>query len=133
VSFVGWDFKSLASEDMAQVTATCGASDFDTGHSMVPVFMSSNSTGDSIEECRPTASGIELSGAFVERCATGGTRIDTIFLELVVLSGAGHFGPLLADDSELLGCQDGAPFRLGLGLGSGGDSVRHVASEIKCW
>jgi hypothetical protein len=64
--------------------------------------MSCHRAGNVVEICRPTATGLELVGGFVEGRVTGGTGVDASGRHvLVIFSGEGGFGALLAKDAEL--------------------------------
>jgi hypothetical protein len=65
--------------------------------------MPRHSARNIVKVCRPSASGLELVGGFVEGSIAGGAGIDSGFRHvLVVFAGEGSFSTFFADNTELL-------------------------------
>jgi hypothetical protein len=62
VAFISRRVKLLPFENMAKMTSTVGASDFDSGHAPRFILVLNDSTGNSIEEGWPPTSTGELGG-----------------------------------------------------------------------
>lgn len=107
----------LALEDMAQVSSTGIAHNLDPV--AVGIRVSSNSSGDRIKESRPATARVELGRRGVQGCLAARTRVHALVRVLVVLARVGSLGALLAQDTELLRAEHGAPFLIGLLVGHG--------------
>jgi hypothetical protein len=72
-------------------------------HSQRRIRMSRYRTRDIVKVRRPSASGLELVGGFVEGSVAGGAGVDAGFRHvLVVFAGEGSFGSFFTEDAELL-------------------------------
>lgn len=100
--------------------ATVGTHNLGSNLAKPAVLLPHNGAGNGIKEGRPATARVELGSALVERGVAAHTRVYAGGAEFVVDAGAGTFGALFAEDAELLGGEDGAPFRVGLL-----DGVRH--------
>lgn len=114
MTFIGWGREAFTLEDMAQVSAARSASDLRPRHAILVIIVTSDGSGDRVEERRPSTSTVELCRALVQRGTAPGARVDTLLLVLVVLASAGGLGALLAEDAELLSREDGPPLAVAL-------------------
>lgn len=99
-------------EYMAEMATAGSAGDLYAGHEQRLVLVSINGSWDGVEESRPSTTTRELCAALVEWGSTTSARINPLFLVVFVLSRAGAFRSLLAQDPKLLRGQDCPPLRL---------------------
>lgn len=100
---IGGRIVALALEDVTQMAAAVGADDLGARHAERAIFVADDGAGDAVKVGRPAAAGAELVSCLVERRVASGARVHArVRAVLVVLSGAGPFGSLFAEDAELL-------------------------------
>lgn len=98
-----WIAKSLALENMSQVTSTVVAYNLRPHHAKTRVRLLSDSARHGIPEGGPSTARVELVVCFVQRCVASGARVNArVGIVLVVCAGAGHLSALLSEDAELL-------------------------------
>lgn len=98
-----WIAKSLALENMSQVTSTVVAYNLRPHHAKTRVRLLSDGAWHGIPEGGPSAARVELVVCLVEgRFATGALVDAGVGVVLVEFAGAGHFGAFLSEDAELL-------------------------------
>ena len=98
-----WIAKSLALENMSQVTSTVVAYNLRPHHAKTRVRLLSDGAWHGIPEGGPSAARVELVVCFVQRCVASGARVNArVGIVLVVCAGAGHLSTLLSEDAELL-------------------------------
>ena len=102
----------LPLENMPQMTPTSITNNLNP--MSIRIHIPPNRSWDRIKKCRPSTSTRELGIGSVEGCVTGGTGVNAWCGVLVVFARVGAFGTLLAEDSELVGREDGTPFLVGL-------------------
>lgn len=118
----------LPLKHMPQMPPTLGTHNLRPRHPKRAIRMPRHRAGDTIEVRRPSATTLELVARFVQGRGAGGAGVDAgaghVF---VVFAREGRFGAFFADHAELLGREDGLPFRGGFGFGVAGlGLVGHV-------
>ena len=98
-----WVTESLSLEDVSKMTTAVIADNLSPHHAQARVRSLTDGAWNSVPECRPPAARVELVVRFVEgRVAAGACVHAGIRIVLIVLARAGHFGPFLAENTELL-------------------------------
>lgn len=77
MAFVRRGGEALTLEDVAQMTATVRADDFNTRHPQAAVFVASHGPRDAVEVGGPSTAGLELRVGLVEGCVAPRTGVDT--------------------------------------------------------
>jgi len=86
---------SLSFENVAEMASTVRTHNLDPLHAECAVRVPCDSSGKSVEECRPAAARLELVVCLVKRCIASGTCVHSLGGHvLVVLSGEWSFGAL---------------------------------------
>ena len=105
---------SFTLEHMSKMSSTITANDLRPLHAESTICMPCNRTRDVVEVRGPSAARLELMFRRVKRCITAYTCVDAFFgVVLVVFTGEGCFGALLAYDAELLLVELRLPFVVG--------------------
>lgn len=112
---IRWSREPLSLENMPQMAPTSITNNLNP--MSIRIHIPPNRSRDRIKKCWPSTSTRELGIGGVERCVTSGTGVDALGRVLVVFARVGAFGTLLAEDSELIGREDSAPFLVGLLVG----------------
>ncbi len=95
--------ETLATEDMAEVSAAMVADDLDAPAVFVRNFF--YGIRKRIVEGRPAAARIELIAAAVERGFATAANEHAIFFPFVVFTGKRVFGPFVYDDAFFVRCE----------------------------
>lgn len=92
----------LSLEYMPQMPATIATQYLRSRHAESPIRVSRHRAGDTIEICRPSASGLELVRGFVQRSVAGGAGVGARGGHVFVIGpGVGGFRAFLTEDAEL--------------------------------
>ena len=83
-------------------------------HPQRPILDPVHGAGDGVEVGRPAAAGLELVRRAVQGRGAGGAGVGAVGRHVLVVGArVGGFGALVADDGELGGGEEGAPFGVG--------------------
>jgi len=116
MAFIDWSIESFSLEDVTKVSAAGSTSDLNPRHAQRTIFMARNGSRNSIKECRPSTTTIELRGALVQWCSTSAAGISTLLFKFLVFACSRSLGTLLAKNTELLSRKNSSPLAFALGL-----------------
>lgn len=126
MSFIGGSTKTFSFENMTKMATACCT--IDLYSSPIWVCGSGDGTRDSIKECRPATTCVELCGWFVKRSLATCTAVDSFFVEINVFSGSWIFGAFLTENPKLLRWKNRTPLLLSF-LHRSRSRRRHVRHE----
>ena len=120
VPLIGRVVISLALEHMSQMSSTVTANNLRPLHTESAICMPRHRTRDVVKVRWPSTARLELVFRGVKRCIAAYTCVDAFLgVVLVVFTGEGCFGALLAYDAELLLVELRLPFVVGARVGVG--------------
>lgn len=125
---------ALSLKDVAEMAAAVRADNLGARHAVGAVFVPGDGARDAIEVGRPAAARLELVRGLIQRRVTGGTGVNALIGEmLVVLPSEGPLRVLFPQDLELL-CEEPSALRTaskgGLLHLRGDRTARHSSSDL---